>query len=333
MKKSINFITCRPFPQPMTGSEYDLDFFRDEEFIRQKCPKCGRFFWARTEMELCGESPCIEYSFIGNPPTREKHTLHETREKYLSFFERNGHTRINRYPITARWRDDVFFTQASIYGFQPWVISGVVEPPANPLTISQTCVRFNDIDNVGRTGSHLTMFEMMAHDEKKHAEMMRSMAGTMEQDGYWFAVHDRTDNERFAGSEPYSSTSVAVAAARGYITDRIAATGYLQDHDLVIEVYLAAPVGGLVSGDAFHKEQFVHLETTPLREVLPAAQADFSEARIIEIADELKSRLYGDTFAVAEVNMWLSVVLGIHDGDVDGARQNIIDRGKEFGVV
>ncbi len=147
----------------MTGSEYDLDFFREEEFTRQQCAKCGRFFWARTEMELCGESPCIEYSFIGNPPTREKHTLHETREKYLSFFERNGHTRVNRYPITARWRDDVFFTQASIYGFQPWVISGAVEPPANPLTISQTCVRFNDIDNVGRTGSHLTMFEMMAH--------------------------------------------------------------------------------------------------------------------------------------------------------------------------
>ncbi|MCJ2532982.1 MAG: alanine--tRNA ligase, partial [Candidatus Thermoplasmatota archaeon] len=51
----------------------------------------------------------------------------------------------------------------SIYGFQPWVIQGVVDPPANPLGISQTCVRFNDIDNVGKTGSHLTMFEMMAH--------------------------------------------------------------------------------------------------------------------------------------------------------------------------
>jgi alanyl-tRNA synthetase len=85
------------------------------------------------------------------------------RESFLSFLEKEGHTRVARYPITARWRDDVFFTQASIYGFQPWVIQGVVEPPANPLGISQTCVRFNDIDNVGKTGSHFTMFEMMAH--------------------------------------------------------------------------------------------------------------------------------------------------------------------------
>ena len=47
-------------------------------------------------------------------------------------------------------------TQASIYDFQPWVLNGVVEPPYNPLTISQTCVRFNDIDNVGKTGRHFT---------------------------------------------------------------------------------------------------------------------------------------------------------------------------------
>ncbi|KYK31393.1 MAG: hypothetical protein AYK23_03950 [Candidatus Proteinoplasmatales archaeon SG8-5] len=147
----------------MPESEYDLEFFKTEGFIRQTCKSCGQAFWARTERDHCGESPCIEYAFIGSPPTNRARNVHETREAFLTFFERNGHTRVKRYPITARWRDDVFFTQASIYGFQPWVVKGVVEPPANPLTISQTCVRFNDVDNVGRTGSHFTMFEMMAH--------------------------------------------------------------------------------------------------------------------------------------------------------------------------
>ena len=46
---------------------------------------------------------------------------------------RTGHGRVSRYPIVARWRDDVFFTQASIYDFQPWVLNEVIEPPANPL--------------------------------------------------------------------------------------------------------------------------------------------------------------------------------------------------------
>ncbi len=144
-------------------SEYGVELFMKEKFQRKKCPKCGRFFWTLGEKINCGEPPCEEYSFIGNSPVKRKFNLYDMRNLYLKFFEKNGHTVISRYPIVARWRDDVFFTQASIYCFQPWVLLGVVKPPANPLTISQTCVRFNDIDNVGKTGRHFTMFEMMAH--------------------------------------------------------------------------------------------------------------------------------------------------------------------------
>jgi alanyl-tRNA synthetase len=54
-------------------------------------------------------------------------------------------------------------TQASIYDFQPLVTSGQTPPPANPLTISQPCIRMQDIDNVGKTGRHTMAFEMMAH--------------------------------------------------------------------------------------------------------------------------------------------------------------------------
>jgi alanyl-tRNA synthetase len=144
-------------------SEFKLDFFVSNGFQRKVCTKCGRGFWSLGDWETCGEPPCEEYTFIGASPMSKHLSLHDMREEYLSFFESEGHTRIKRYPIIARWRDDVFFTQASIYDFQPWVINGVIDPPANPLTISQTCVRFNDIDNVGKTGRHLTFFEMMAH--------------------------------------------------------------------------------------------------------------------------------------------------------------------------
>ena len=60
-------------------------------------------------------------------------------------------------------RDDIYLTIASIADFQPYVTAGVVPPPANPLTISQPCIRLNDLDSVGRSGRHLTLFEMMAH--------------------------------------------------------------------------------------------------------------------------------------------------------------------------
>lgn len=74
------------------------------------------------------------------------------RETFLSFFESSGHTRVNPYPVLARWRDDIHLTIASIADFQPHVTSGQSQPPANPLTISQPCIRLTDVDAVGRSG-------------------------------------------------------------------------------------------------------------------------------------------------------------------------------------
>ena len=146
-------------------AEYRLAYFAAEDFVRRECPSCGAFFWTRDhDRELCGEPPCEEYRFIGTQSFDEEHTLTEMREAFLSYFESHGHERIDPYPVAAnRWRDDVLLTQASIYDFQPLVTSGQTPPPANPLCISQPCIRMQDIDNVGKTGRHTMAFEMMAH--------------------------------------------------------------------------------------------------------------------------------------------------------------------------
>ncbi len=141
-----------------------MDFFADGGFERRKCPSCGKFFWTRdAARKTCGDPPCDPYTFIGAPVFKREHSLDEMREHYLSYFEARGHTRISRYPVIARWRDDIYLTIASIADFQPFVTSGQVPPPANPLTISQPCIRLDDLDSVGRSGRHLTTFEMMAH--------------------------------------------------------------------------------------------------------------------------------------------------------------------------
>jgi len=146
-------------------AEYRLDYFEEEGFERKECFSCGAHFWTRDAgRELCGEPPCADYSFIDDPGFPKARSLSEMREAFLSFFEDHGHERIDPYPVAAnRWRDDVLLTQASIYDFQPLVTSGQTPPPANPLTISQPCIRMQDIDNVGKTGRHTMAFEMMAH--------------------------------------------------------------------------------------------------------------------------------------------------------------------------
>jgi len=145
--------------------EYRLEYFEEEGFERKECPKCGAHFWTRDhDRETCGEPPCEEYGFIDNSGFDDEYSLEEMRETFLSYFEDHDHERIDPYPVAAnRWRDDVLLTQASIYDFQPLVTSGETPPPANPLTVSQPCIRMQDIDNVGKTGRHTMAFEMMAH--------------------------------------------------------------------------------------------------------------------------------------------------------------------------
>ncbi|WP_394357541.1 alanine--tRNA ligase [Methanobacterium aggregans] len=133
-------------------------------FTKKTCKKCGNEFWSIGDRDTCGDAPCDEYEFIGNPATSKKYDLYGIQKEFTEFFQKNGHTPIKRYPVLAkRWRDDVFLVGASIYNFQPWVTSGMVEPPANPLVVAQPSIRLNDVDNVGRTGRHMTCFTMGAH--------------------------------------------------------------------------------------------------------------------------------------------------------------------------
>jgi len=139
---------------------YRLRVLEERGFRRQRCKKCGRNFWAIEEREVCGDSACLGYQFIGNPSGKRLGYV-ETWKTIERYFVRHGHESIKPYPTVARWREDLYFTIASINLFQPYVVSGELEPVANPLIVPQPCVRFNDIANVGVTGRHYSNFVMI----------------------------------------------------------------------------------------------------------------------------------------------------------------------------
>jgi len=145
--------------------EYRLEFLRNRGFVRKKCVKCGRFFWTLdSSRNDCGESPCSPYTFIGRRVGRRLDELSQVRSAFLGFFKNRGHEVISPYPVVCRWRNDLYLTDASIVDFQPYVTEGIIPPPANPLVISQPCIRLVDVDMVGKTvGRHLTIFEMGGH--------------------------------------------------------------------------------------------------------------------------------------------------------------------------
>ena len=153
----------------MAFGETNIPFWEESGHSCRVCSVTGLRFWSRDENRTTsGDTVEDSYTFIGNPiikgfSMRGKELKDAMRETFLDYFEQRGHARIDPYPVLARWRDDIHLTIASIADFQPHVTSGLVPPPANPLGISQPCIRLTDVAAVGRSGRHLTTFEMMAH--------------------------------------------------------------------------------------------------------------------------------------------------------------------------
>ncbi len=142
---------------------YKVKLFEEQGYSRKSCSKCQRFFWTLdSNRNRCPEDSEDTYSFIGNPPTKKKFDYSQAWKEIESFFVKNGHTSVSRYPVVCRWRDDLYFTIASVVDFQRIMGSKVVfEFPANPVIVPQPCLRFKDLENVGVTGRHFSSFCMI----------------------------------------------------------------------------------------------------------------------------------------------------------------------------
>jgi len=114
------------------------------------------------DREVCGDPACSGgFQVVANNPSPIKLSFIQVWLKIVEVLEPRGYKPVKRYPCVARWNPTSEFTIASISAFQPYVITGEVEPPAKKLIIPQFCLRFNDIENVGITGSHCTGFVMI----------------------------------------------------------------------------------------------------------------------------------------------------------------------------
>ncbi len=85
----------------------------------------------------------------------------DIRQKYLDFYQRNGHAVVKRAPLILTNDPTTLFTGAGMQPMIPYLL-GEPHPEGRRIADSQTCLRAQDIDDIG-DNRHTTFFEMLGN--------------------------------------------------------------------------------------------------------------------------------------------------------------------------
>jgi alanyl-tRNA synthetase len=129
----------------------------------------------------------------------------DIRKEFLEYFKSKGHDVVSSMPLVP---DDptLMFTNAGMVQFKD-IFTGAVPTPKNPTATScQLCIRaggkHNDLENVGYTARHHTLFEMLGNfsfgdyfkeDAIAHAWEFVTKNLELPVEKLWVTIHDSDD--------------------------------------------------------------------------------------------------------------------------------------------
>lgn len=88
--------------------------------------------------------------------------VNDLREKFLSFFESKGHTRLPSFPLVPKDDASLLLINSGMAPMKKFFL-GLETPPNKRVTTCQKCIRTPDIERVGITARHGTFFEMLGN--------------------------------------------------------------------------------------------------------------------------------------------------------------------------
>ena len=89
-------------------------------------------------------------------------SLNDLREKYLSFFQKKDHTRLDSFPLIPQDDNSLLLINSGMAPLKKYFMGQAIMPN-NRATTCQKCIRTPDIERVGITARHGTFFEMLGN--------------------------------------------------------------------------------------------------------------------------------------------------------------------------
>ena len=86
----------------------------------------------------------------------------QIRQMYLDFFAQKGHDIMKSAPLVPQDDPTLLWINSGVATMKKY-FDGSVVPKNHRMTSSQKSIRTNDIENVGRTARHHTLFEMLGN--------------------------------------------------------------------------------------------------------------------------------------------------------------------------
>ena len=130
----------------------------------------------------------------------------EIRSVYLDFMVEQGHVIIPRAPLVPKDDPTTLFTGSGMQPLLPYLL-GARHPQGTRLTDSQTCLRVQDIEDVG-DNRHTTFFEMLGNwslgDYFKDHQLRQ----------FWTFITERIGSTRTASTSRASSATRQTASRK-----------------------------------------------------------------------------------------------------------------------
>lgn len=187
------------------------------------------------------------------------------REKFLAFFEERDHKRVPSSSLIPPPETGLLLTNAGMNQFIPYFL-GQAQPPWPRATSVQKCFRAVDIENVGHTARHLTLFEMLGNFSFADYFKAESLSWGMQLVTEGFGIDpDRLWATYFEGDEE----AAGIWRDLGFPEERIVARGREDNYWWTHAAGPAGPTGeifvdrgaayGPEGGPAVDEERFMEL--------------------------------------------------------------------------